>query len=61
MENFFSRLTLDIIGKAVFDYDFDSLTNDDPVIKVRAVWVMVFAHPASILLSTLTATCWVHS
>ena len=35
MENFFSRLTLDIIGKAVFDYDFDSLTTDDPVIKVH--------------------------
>ena len=33
MENLFSRLTLDIIGKAVFDYDFDSLTHDDPVIK----------------------------
>ena len=33
MENFFSRLTLDIIGKAVFNYDFDSLTNDDPVIQ----------------------------
>ncbi len=35
MENLFSRLTLDIIGKAVFDYDFDSLTHDDPVIQVR--------------------------
>ena len=23
IENFFSRLTLDIIGKAVFNYDFD--------------------------------------
>ncbi|KAI8106875.1 hypothetical protein M9434_001529 [Picochlorum sp. BPE23] len=33
MENFFSRLALDIIGKAVFNYEFDSLTNDDPVIK----------------------------
>lgn len=33
MENLFSRLTLDIIGKAVFDYDFDSLSNDDPVIQ----------------------------
>ena len=33
MENFFSRLTLDIIGKAVFNYDFDSLTHDDPVIE----------------------------
>lgn len=35
MENYFSRLALDIIGKAVFNYDFDSLTHDDPVIKVR--------------------------
>ena len=33
MENFFSRLALDIIGKAVFNYDFDSLSMDDPVIK----------------------------
>ncbi|KAG2433939.1 hypothetical protein HYH02_012484 [Chlamydomonas schloesseri] len=33
MENFFSRLGLDIIGKAVFNYDFDSLTHDDPVIQ----------------------------
>ena len=32
MENFFSRLALDIIGKAVFNYEFDSLKNDDPVI-----------------------------
>jgi beta-ring hydroxylase len=34
MENYFSRLALDIIGKAVFNYDFDSLTHDDPVIQV---------------------------
>jgi beta-ring hydroxylase len=33
MENFFSRLSLDIIGKAVFNYSFDSLTHDDPVIS----------------------------
>ena len=33
IENFFSRLTLDIIGKAVFNYDFDSLKNDDPFIQ----------------------------
>lgn len=32
MENYFSRLALDIIGKAVFNYEFDSLTHDDPVI-----------------------------
>ena len=33
MENFFSRLALDIIGKAVFNYNFDALTHDDPVIE----------------------------
>ncbi|PNW72425.1 hypothetical protein CHLRE_16g678437v5 [Chlamydomonas reinhardtii] len=33
MESFFSRLSLDIIGKSVFDYDFDSLRHDDPVIQ----------------------------
>nr|AGN27239.1 CYP97A1 [Parachlorella kessleri] len=33
MENFFSRFALDIIGKAVFNYEFDSLTTDDPVIQ----------------------------
>jgi len=33
MESFYSRLALDIIGKAVFNYDFDSLKKDDPVIK----------------------------
>lgn len=37
MENYFSRLALDIIGKAVFNYDYDSLTHDDPVIQVQ--WV----------------------
>lgn len=33
MENYYSRLGLDIIGKAVFNYDFDSLSKDDPVIR----------------------------
>eukprot|EP00892_Ulva_mutabilis_P007898 jgi/Ulvmu1/5480/UM023_0016.1 len=33
MENYYSRLGLDIIGKAVFNYDFDSLDTDDPVIR----------------------------
>ncbi len=36
MENYFSRLALDIIGKAVFNFDFDSLTHDDPIIQVGA-------------------------
>lgn len=35
MESLFSRLTLDIIGKAVFNYDFDSLTNDTGIVEVR--------------------------
>ncbi len=43
MENFFSRLTLDIIGKAVFNYDFDSLTHDDPVIQVGPTCVLLNA------------------
>jgi hypothetical protein len=36
MEAAFSQLTLDIIGKAVFNYDFNSLTKDSPVIQARA-------------------------
>lgn len=34
MESLFSRLTLDIIGKAVFNYDFDSLSYDKGVAEV---------------------------
>lgn len=34
MESLFSRLTLDIIGKAVFNYDFNSLTNDTGIVEV---------------------------
>lgn len=37
MESLFSRLTLDIIGKAVFNYDFDSLSYDTGI--VEAVYV----------------------
>ncbi|CAL9042311.1 unnamed protein product [Musa banksii] len=37
MESLFSRLTLDIIGKAVFNYEFDSLTHDNGI--VEAVYV----------------------
>lgn len=33
IESRFSQLTLDIIGKAVFNYDFDSLTKESPVIQ----------------------------
>lgn len=37
MESLFSRLTLDVIGKAVFNYDFDSLSYDNGI--VEAVYV----------------------
>ncbi|XP_044953110.1 protein LUTEIN DEFICIENT 5, chloroplastic-like [Hordeum vulgare subsp. vulgare] len=37
MESLFSRLTLDVIGKAVFNYDFDSLSYDNGM--VEAVYV----------------------
>ncbi|BBN00552.1 carotenoid epsilon hydroxylase [Marchantia polymorpha subsp. ruderalis] len=33
MEARFSQLTLDVIGLSVFNYDFDSLTSDSPVIE----------------------------
>ncbi|KAL8201979.1 hypothetical protein R6Q57_011126 [Mikania cordata] len=33
MESLFSRLTLDIIGKSVFNYDFDSLTKDNGIVE----------------------------
>lgn len=58
MENYFSRLALDIIGKAVFNYDFDSLTHDDPVISVRGcaharMHSCVHGHSATFLLHCL--------
>ncbi|XP_065853210.1 protein LUTEIN DEFICIENT 5, chloroplastic [Euphorbia lathyris] len=39
MESLFSRLTLDVIGKAVFNYEFDSLTNDTGI--VEAVYTLL--------------------
>ncbi len=33
MEAAFSQLTLDVIGKAVFNYEFNSLTTDSPLIQ----------------------------
>lgn len=34
MEACFSQLTLDVIGKSVFNYDFNALTADSPLIQV---------------------------
>lgn len=36
MESLFSRLTLDVIGKAIFNYDFDSLSYDNGMVEVIA-------------------------
>lgn len=33
IEACFSQLTLDVIGRAVFNYDFDALRKDSPVIQ----------------------------
>ena len=44
MEACFSQLTLDVIGKSVFSYDFGALTTSSPVIQVllcpSAFWHM---------------------
>lgn len=43
MESLFSRLTLDIIGKAVFNYEFDSLTYDNGIVEVFILTLFTFA------------------
>ena len=39
MEACFSQLTLDVIGKAVFNYEFNALNTDSPLIQVRGLAV----------------------
>jgi len=41
MESLFSRLTLDVIGKAVFNYDFDSLSYDNGIVEV-IIWILLY-------------------
>lgn len=43
MESLFSRLTLDIIGKAVFNYEFDSLTHDNGIVEVIVCLLTIFS------------------
>ncbi len=38
MEACFSQLTLDVIGKAVFNYEFNALNADSPLIQVAPHW-----------------------
>lgn len=35
MESLYSRMALDVIGKAVFNYEFDSLSHDTGIVEVR--------------------------
>jgi hypothetical protein len=35
MESHFCSVSLDIIGKSIFNYDFGSVTNESPVIQVN--------------------------
>ena len=43
MESLFSHLTLDIIGEALFNYDFDSLTNDTGIVEVFSFLIYILA------------------
>ena len=36
VEEFFLSYGLDVIGKAVFNYDFGSLTKTDPIVQVSS-------------------------
>lgn len=55
MESLFSRLTLDIIGKAVFNYDFDSLSVDTGIVEVLA-WHVLSLSFRTILCETSSHT-----
>jgi hypothetical protein len=50
MESHFCSVSLDIIGKSIFNYDFGSVTNESPVIKVRN----------SILVNVIALQCAAH-
>lgn len=57
MEACFSQLTLDVIGKAVFNYEFNSLTTNSPVIQVGGVQARRHTvHNQSQLMFATTAT-----
>lgn len=49
LEACFSQLTLDVIGKALFNYDFDALNTSSPLIQVPLqCWPAVIAHLAAV-------------
>ena len=54
MEACFSQLTLDVIGKAVFNYDFDALTTSSPVIQVRLAALCI---TSGIIMCTFVRSC----
>ena len=55
IEACFSQLTLDVIGKAVFNYDFNALNTDSPLIQVSGNITPVPALPHCKLRCCLTS------
>lgn len=49
MESVFNSVSLDIIGKAVFNYDFGSVTSESPVIKAAYACLKEAEHRATFL------------
>mmetsp|Transcript_26408 Transcript_26408/g.61203 ORF Transcript_26408/g.61203 Transcript_26408/m.61203 type:complete len:600 (+) Transcript_26408:244-2043(+) len=50
LENLFNSVSLDIIGKAVFNYDFGSVTRESPVIKAAYACLKEAEHRSTFLL-----------
>jgi carotenoid epsilon hydroxylase len=44
IEACFSQLTLDVIGRAVFNYEFDSLNKNSPVIQAVRLFLTCHVH-----------------
>lgn len=61
MESLFSRLTLDVIGKALFNYDFDSLTNDTGIVEVSLYYFFCMIRFFFILLTQLDCSINIYS
>jgi cytochrome P450 len=50
MESLFNSVSLDIIGKAVFNYDFGSVTSESPVIKAAYACLKEAEHRSTFIL-----------
>lgn len=69
MEDKFSQLTLDVIGLSVFNYNFDALNSDSPVIEAvytalkeaeaRSTDLLPYWKASSFLISHLLYEVWI--